>query len=387
MLCGKCGSDNPATNAVCGQCGAALTAGSRPGPQASPGAADRTAAAQPSVTHGPAPEAVPFAGFWRRFLAILIDDVIVSVALVMLAVATPVVAGIGRAGAASFVLVAYVLGPWLYCALMWSASTQATVGKMALGIKVTDEAGRRIEFGRATGRYFAQILTGLSLGVGYAMAVFTRRRQALHDKVAGTLVVREQFSPEAIAASPDAPPRPIWASALVVIAVVLFNPFGVGVFAAIAIPAYQDYTIRTQVTEGLNLAAPIKAAVSHARIDGAEWEAITTESLGSFVRSGKYTAQIDVVSGAIVIEYGNAANKALAGKSISLVPYDSTAGQGGRTVIWVCGRATAPVGVTAAFPDAEQYTTVADKFLPRACRSQSGAASEPGKGPVAATAS
>ena len=78
---------------------------------------------------------------------------------------------------------------WLYHALMESSSQQGTLGKMALGIKVTDLNGNRITFGRATGRYFSKIISSLTMGVGYIMAGFTQQKQALHDIIAGCLVV------------------------------------------------------------------------------------------------------------------------------------------------------------------------------------------------------
>jgi uncharacterized RDD family membrane protein YckC len=80
---------------------------------------------------------------------------------------------------------------WLYMALMLSSARQATLGKMALGLVVTDEAGERISFGRATGRYLSTWIVGLTIGIGYLMVIWTRRKQALHDKIAGTLVVRK----------------------------------------------------------------------------------------------------------------------------------------------------------------------------------------------------
>jgi uncharacterized RDD family membrane protein YckC len=79
---------------------------------------------------------------------------------------------------------------WLYAALLESSSHQATLGKMALGLKVTDLEGRRISFVRATGRHFAKILSGMVLFIGFIMVGFTRRKQGLHDMVAGTLVIR-----------------------------------------------------------------------------------------------------------------------------------------------------------------------------------------------------
>ena len=79
---------------------------------------------------------------------------------------------------------------WLYYAIMESSSKQATVGKMALGIVVTDLNGKRVSFGRATGRHFGKILSGLILGFGFIMAAFTEKGQALHDIIAGCLVLR-----------------------------------------------------------------------------------------------------------------------------------------------------------------------------------------------------
>ena len=87
--------------------------------------------------------------------------------------------------------VSSVVGQWLYFSLMESSRLQATVGKLAVGIVVTDENGMRIGFGRATGRYFAKFISAIILGIGYLMAGWTQRKQALHDMIAGTLVVRK----------------------------------------------------------------------------------------------------------------------------------------------------------------------------------------------------
>jgi uncharacterized RDD family membrane protein YckC len=86
--------------------------------------------------------------------------------------------------------IAGLIGPWLYFALQESSERQATLGKMALKIYVTDLQGRRISFGQATGRYFGKILSTLILGIGYMMAGFTAQKQALHDMMASTLVKR-----------------------------------------------------------------------------------------------------------------------------------------------------------------------------------------------------
>ncbi|HEY7862172.1 MAG TPA: RDD family protein [Thermoanaerobaculia bacterium] len=78
-----------------------------------------------------------------------------------------------------------------YGAAFESSQWQATLGKRALSLRVTDLAGRRISFGRAVARQFAEVLSWLTLTIGFLMAGFTRRRQALHDMVAGTLVIRD----------------------------------------------------------------------------------------------------------------------------------------------------------------------------------------------------
>jgi uncharacterized RDD family membrane protein YckC len=80
---------------------------------------------------------------------------------------------------------------WVYYASLESSAWQATLGKKILGLKVTDLAGNRITFGRASGRFFAKILSGMILGIGFLMAGFTERKQALHDILAGCLVLRQ----------------------------------------------------------------------------------------------------------------------------------------------------------------------------------------------------
>jgi len=81
---------------------------------------------------------------------------------------------------------------WLYFALMESSKHQGTVGKMVLKIKVTDEKGERISFARATGRYFGKIISGMILMIGYIMAGFTEKKQALHDILASCYVIKEE---------------------------------------------------------------------------------------------------------------------------------------------------------------------------------------------------
>jgi uncharacterized RDD family membrane protein YckC len=105
-------------------------------------------------------------------------------------------------GAANIVA---VLSFWICFAGLESSRRQATLGKLALGIRVTDLAGRRVDFARASGRHFAKVLSSLCLLVGFVMAAFTRRKQTLHDIVAGCLVVRGRSS------ATDVPEHEAWA--------------------------------------------------------------------------------------------------------------------------------------------------------------------------------
>ena len=145
--------------------------------------------------------AAHYAGFWLRLVAAFIDGLLIEVVIIPLSFIVGLVIGIFGAAAhapQSGIQVAggfagFLVGTaasWLYSAYLESSSRQATVGKMVLSLRVTDLEGRRISFGRATGRHFAKYVSALTLLIGYIMAGFTERKQALHDMMAGTLVVR-----------------------------------------------------------------------------------------------------------------------------------------------------------------------------------------------------
>ncbi|AOC56990.1 MULTISPECIES: RDD family protein [Bacillus] len=88
------------------------------------------------------------------------------------------------------ILIGIVL-TWLYYAIMEASKLQGTLGKMALGIKVTKVTGEKVTFGRATGRFFAKVFLSPILCIGYIIAFFTEKKQALHDLIASTIVVKK----------------------------------------------------------------------------------------------------------------------------------------------------------------------------------------------------
>ena len=143
-----------------------------------------------------------YAGFWLRLAAYLIDLTLIYIVQSVLAVGvvmmSPRVIGVVDIlyGLLNFYLVAAALS-WAYFALFESSPMQGTVGKYAVGIYVTDRYGGPISFWRASARYWLKVLSNLTLGVGWLMAAFTPRKQALHDLFAGTLVVSRQGYPVA----------------------------------------------------------------------------------------------------------------------------------------------------------------------------------------------
>lgn len=134
-----------------------------------------------------------YAGFWRRLIAAIIDGVLVNVALLPISFAVNTTTQEGIIGSIMFaqLQVLSMAVSWLYGAFMESSKIQATIGKMLLGMKVTDYKGKRISFLRATGRHFAKYLSAAILGIGYLMIAFTKRKQGLHDILAQTYVVKK----------------------------------------------------------------------------------------------------------------------------------------------------------------------------------------------------
>jgi len=147
----------------------------------------------------------------------------------------------------------------------------------------------------------------------------------------------------------------------------------IGILAAIAIPAYQDYTIRAQVSEGMNLAAAAKAAVAESFLNRGVAPATRTAagmSPNGTDTGGKYVTSVDVVNGVIQIRYGGTeVNAQIAGQTLFIVPYVTA----DRSVAWQCGGAIPPVGATGVMPgSAAGGGTLAGanyvKYLPSACR-------------------
>jgi uncharacterized RDD family membrane protein YckC len=166
-----------------------------------------------SITENPINMNTNYAGFWQRFLALIIDSIIIGVVRSILVI--PILAAVGLSFAteiqnfdasddgnifamvAAFFAAAMAMAAissilsLLYFSFMESSKYQATVGKLALGLTVTDMDGNRIDFGKALLRNIGKFVSAFILCISYIMAAFTDKKQALHDMIASTLVVKK----------------------------------------------------------------------------------------------------------------------------------------------------------------------------------------------------
>ena len=199
---------------------------------------------------------VVYAGFWRRAAALFIDSFAVGIAFYavliagMLALGIGGMAGLGQmdslgagaiGGLIALLYLAYPIISALYYVGMESSGTQATLGKMAVGIKVTDANGHRLRRGQAFGRWASHLLCYITLYIGYIMAAFTERKRGLHDMVANTLVVDHW----AFTHEPGRQQKGLGAVAIIVLILGgLLVVAYIAIMAAIALPAYQSYVER-----------------------------------------------------------------------------------------------------------------------------------------------
>lgn len=217
MFCSSCGATVKEGSTFCGTCGKAVSDSTAQAP-AAPAARVVVATGGPPIVEGgmtAARDTGLYAGFWLRVVAALIDSLLIGIPFVVIAVAIfasalPMLRDLGATPNLNpFLLVSLffprllllaalgLVGTWLYWSLLESSSWQATLGKKALGLYVTDLTGARLTFGRASGRFFAgrgiayvPSVGGLYFLIDCIMAGVTEKKQAVHDMIAGCLVQR-----------------------------------------------------------------------------------------------------------------------------------------------------------------------------------------------------
>jgi type IV pilus assembly protein PilA len=136
----------------------------------------------------------------------------------------------------------------------------------------------------------------------------------------------------------------------------------IGILAAIAIPAYQNYTIRAQITEGLNLADGWKTAIAEYYANYGTWPS-TANLSGTNASTSKYVSSVTVTSGTIQIVYGQQVNAKVNGSQLGIRPWTNS----NNDVVWVCGTAVAPSSVTSG--GAAVTSSVSPQYLPSSCHS------------------
>jgi type IV pilus assembly protein PilA len=157
----------------------------------------------------------------------------------------------------------------------------------------------------------------------------------------------------------------------------------IGILAAIAIPAYQDYTIRSQVSEGLTLSADIKAGVAEYMAQTGAWPAdlveagVTSSAAATDAKAARYVSNVNVEDGTITVTYGLDANTKIVGDTLAIQPFVNANGD----VVWRCGSAQDPRGANvsndpdgggAAVGSPAGTTSLVDKYMPASCRSTFG---------------
>ena len=202
---------------------------------------------------------LPYGGFWVRLAAHFVDGFIIGIGMVVIAFIFILAVGMQSPvdETSNLLTLVMIVMSQVYHAYFISSAKMATPGKRLCGLYVTDLEGHRLSFGRALWRNIAALFSYLTLYIGFIMAAFTERKQALHDKIAGTLVHRQPGS-----------------SAAIVIAIVLMLFFGVaviGILAAIAIPAYQDYTVRAKVSGVINSMEAARTPIAEYAAKKGQW--------------------------------------------------------------------------------------------------------------------
>ncbi|MBN8737447.1 MAG: RDD family protein [Xanthomonadales bacterium] len=307
----------------------------------------------------PSRRAVPglYAGFWRRVAAWLVDALLVAAldAAFTLSFGTALLVAWAMLGgiddAAMTRLVDIALQPfgavlaWLYFAVCETSRWQATPGKRVLGLRVVDERGRRIGFARASARCFGKILSVLLLGIGFLLAGWTARKQALHDLVAGCCVVRKNgfaawqrgqgAQVEAILAqaAPAHAGMPGWAVALVVIVgCVLVVPV-LAILAMVAIPVYEGHAVREEIAQGVASTERPRALI--AQYIGERGALPRSNADLGLPRpetiQARYVSSIRVADGKVVVTYGNEAARAIHGGHVVISPVGNAA-----MLRWLC---------------------------------------------------
>ncbi|MBF0175259.1 MAG: RDD family protein [Magnetococcales bacterium] len=335
MFCPKCGSELPAAAAYCPRCG------EQSGNPSSREKPLPDTFIQPSTT-----ATITYAGFWVRLAAVFYDSLILNIPTMIFGFIFGLIYYSNNPNAAAkendslFNLIG-ILVAWIYMALMESSSKQATLGKMLLRIKVTDLSGNRLSFGRASGRYFGKTISFMILCIGFLMAGFTSKKQALHDKMAGCLVINNQ----------ETKGRKVW----MIIALAIMFLLPTGIISSLVLPSYLKQAAHAQVSEVVSLLESGEKSLTEWYATHGYWPEPGRNV--PLIGPGKYVESVDLsqsgpgaTTPALIVTAtlgSSTVAKEIVGKSVQIATND-----GGAT--WSCG--------------AGLFDGVDNKYLPTKCR-------------------
>lgn len=326
LPCPSCQTMNQMTARFCLNCGASL--------------ADNPTPYQPPSSHQAPSMAAEFiyAGFWKRWFAYIIDGIIFNMTMTVIVI-------LGFANTISFdetdpialvtslstLYLVYYIGYWLYFSLQESSTAQATIGKRLLGIKVTDMTGQQLSFMHAAGRQLSGVITVFTFTIGYLVAAFTGRKQALHDMIAGCVVVNRNFDAKQITMVNQNPPAGMSAAGIIgVLVLILAVPVG-AIVTAVTIPAFHDYSTRAAVSAAYHHASQSKSAIVQHATETGYWPANFEQagiSSDSMQTKDYYMQLLD--DGVIAVTFK--APDTISGETIRLIPELQNSGE----YLWSC---------------------------------------------------
>ncbi len=308
-----------------------------------------------------------YSGFWRRLAALSVDAILL--AALMLAISEAV-------GWPGLLLrdefaprLGAVLVSLVYFVGFESSGWQGTPGKRAVRIKVTDLAGHRISIGRALWRHVAELLSFVLFLTGFLFSAFTRRRQCLHDMMAGTLVVRAARTSQEIAFAAPARPWPRWRIAVLVgafLAAGLLLPLYLPqVRVLFELPGIGDrrYHSRTEVLASLYYSADATDTVEAWFNEHHDFRGLDIDDVEIDEEATHTIRKLSIVEGTVRITFGGESDLALHDRTLALTPSVDEEGN----FAWVCGYADAPEGYTLSRNDHRRLTNVLPDALPANC--------------------
>lgn len=301
MFCTNCGTQNPDDAHFCKDCGKSI-----------------------SESGGTEENELLYAGFWVRFGAVFLDSLILTIIMFPLWILIGVIAGFSKTNQTSITVFVYLASfgvSALYFTLMESSEKSASFGKRWMGLKVLDVNGDRITNGRAFVRWISHIFSYMTLYIGFLIQPFASKKQALHDMLAGTIIVKD--------------PQFKGTSAIVIAVAILVGlvPI-VGIMAAIAIPAYQDYTIKAKVAQAEQIGRQASSAVEAFYLQKGSVPSSIEEAGFSMPVTMPYISSVlvDPKSGVVQVAFSTGAGQAIAGKSLLMIPKANV----DKTINWTC---------------------------------------------------